>query len=227
PSPWVTLNCPRGFASSMETCLEPADTSKPQTAISPIHRLPPELVIELARWVGLQDLIRLTQVCPGWCTLIERTPSLWSSIDAAEGEAAISTAFTLARNSPIDLQFREDDRDIALKTFFELAGKRVKQWRSLVVDLTPCPLFNYNPFVDDNDRSNLQITARQHLLKAVDSGLLHLEAIELADIPIDIASLHLTNLKSLTLRTIHAVTPATIFDILAASPLIEVVDLRI
>ncbi|KAG8987352.1 Importin subunit alpha-4 [Tulasnella sp. 427] len=212
----------------MGTCLEPADTSKPQTAVPPIHRLPPELVVELARWVGLQDLIRLTQVCRGWCTFIEGTPSLWSSIDAAEGEAAISIAFTLARNSPIDLQFREDERDIALKTFFELAGKRVEQWRSLVVDLTPCSLFGYNIFADDNDgpHVHLQITARQYILKAVDSGLLHLEAIKLADIPINIASLHLTNLKSLTLRTIHAVTPATIFDILAASPLIEVVDLR-
>ncbi|KAG8995138.1 hypothetical protein FRB90_000254, partial [Tulasnella sp. 427] len=207
----------------------PALQSEPQTVHAHIHRLPPELVIELARWVEksetrLRDLIRLTQVCQRWRTLLCAATTLWSSINAAEGAMAVSRAFQLVGDAPLDLEFRQETGGRVRDAFFELAGKRVQQWRTLVVDFTQHTMSRFPPGLDTCPSP--ASAAAVHLSRAGNSGLLNLEEISLTKIAIDIATLHLIGLKLLTLRSVPDVTPAAVFDILFSSPSIEIIELQ-
>ncbi|KAG8981367.1 hypothetical protein FRB90_007303, partial [Tulasnella sp. 427] len=222
--------------TSMEAYMHPPDpphfaTAPPQAVDPPIHRLPLELVVDLALWIvgpntRTRDLMQLAQVCQRWRTLLCGTPALWASINAAEGTKAFSKAFQMAGDAPLDLEYRHMTGWEVREAFFELAGERVQQWRSLLLDLTldssgicfSPPILNYGPSPTS--------PAAVYLRKVGDSGLLNLKEISLIEIAIDIAALHLTGLQSLTLQGIPGVTPTAIFDALTASPSIQTIALH-
>ncbi|KAJ6593214.1 hypothetical protein B0H19DRAFT_975851, partial [Mycena capillaripes] len=56
--------------------------------LSPVRRLPPEILTEIFAFflpkelgrIANVDLLRISQVCPRWHQIITGTPSLWSAI---------------------------------------------------------------------------------------------------------------------------------------------------
>ncbi|KIO15346.1 hypothetical protein M407DRAFT_35103 [Tulasnella calospora MUT 4182] len=82
----------------------------------------------------VRDLVTLQLVCWTWHNIIADASFLWGTINAAEGLGAFRKALQMAKNSLLDLIFIERSTKIDQTEFFKLAGEKINQWKSLVVD---------------------------------------------------------------------------------------------
>jgi len=122
---------------------------------SPIHTLPPELVlcifghvVEGVRWPVVQGDLALGQVCSYWRNLFIGFPRLWSKVDLELGvrpedeeEAFIDMCLTRSASDLIDLSVKtrlRDGADIQSQIFerqISLLVSSSRRWRTADLDL--------------------------------------------------------------------------------------------
>ncbi|KIO26610.1 hypothetical protein M407DRAFT_24057 [Tulasnella calospora MUT 4182] len=208
----------------------------------PVHRLPPEILVEIVHHsiepgTCLRDLIRLTLVCKRWNIIVEGAAVLWGNIDADEGPSAIRKALEMAKDTPLDITFNEATADIMREDFFKSIGERIAQWRSFAVALR----FRHWRFVLEDLKNGeapkletLCLSGRRGLEGSGDaitlfggrSGPPKLRDVTLAYIPINLASLQLSGLRSLTLERTRGISSTDIINIITGSPNIESIRLQ-
>lgn len=90
-----------------------ADKRQKRNDLTPIHRLPPELITKLfhiASHTGhIQNILPilhiLAQVCRKWNILILQTPSLWTEISATFHPFDLKISLRRSRNAPLTIKF--------------------------------------------------------------------------------------------------------------------------
>ncbi|KAG8921065.1 hypothetical protein FRC00_009190, partial [Tulasnella sp. 408] len=180
----------------------------------------------------LRDLVRLTLVCKRWRWIVEDSAVLWTKIDATVGRSAVRRALELAGDTLLDITFNEINVETTRGDFFQLVGERIAHWRSFVVVLT---LWNWLFALDDIKKEKAPNLERLQLSGADGAG--HggivvtlfggqsappkLKDVTLANIKINLASLRLGGLRSLTLEQTSGMSSTDIMDIILGSPGIE------
>ncbi|KAG8908483.1 hypothetical protein FRB99_005841, partial [Tulasnella sp. 403] len=121
------------------------DAKKRRNRFSAIHRLPVETLVEIFR-ISLSDafgteayyprLARMSTVCTFWATIVDKAPTLWTSICgddkpslvaralAKSGDCSLSV-FTRAY-SPVDFFGRKSS---SLSSFLDQVGPQVHRWQ--------------------------------------------------------------------------------------------------
>ncbi|KIO26608.1 hypothetical protein M407DRAFT_7699 [Tulasnella calospora MUT 4182] len=208
----------------------------------PMHRLPPEILVEVLRHylqlgMRLRDLDQLTLVCRRWKVIVESAAVLWGTINAAEGHSIVRKALHAAKDTPLDLTFHEYNSRIGRKTFFEAIGERVRHWRSLTVILKSVHWDFALAALEKGTAPNLEMI---HLSAQYGAEMKRntvtlfggnpapsqLKEVSLVHIPINLASLQLGGLRSISLWRTPSVSSADVLNVIRSSPTIESIRLR-
>lgn len=208
---------------------------------TPIHLLPEEIFLEVVRLcispdMPLRNRIALTWVCRRWKTILEGAASFWSRISAADGFPCIQKALHLAKGVPLDLVYSDKGHGVSRGTFFNEVGDRIAQWRSLVAEFdgwsTPSPLANLGTIAAPKlvflQLVNTMVTGNSTIPITLFGGAPappSLKNLHITLIPVSVAPLHLSGLKSLTLQGVQTVSTTDILRILVDSPEIQTLHL--
>ncbi|KAG8964025.1 hypothetical protein FRC00_004053 [Tulasnella sp. 408] len=208
----------------------------------PIHRLPAEILVEIVRYyiqqnTGIRHLVRLTQVCKRWSIIIQDAPILWTTIDAADGPLAIRKALQAAKDALLDLKFDYNTAQMAQRAFFKCVGEQSGRWRTLVVLLQRPAWDSIFEELQKGTPSSLKALrlSAQYMTGVGNSRASvfggnpappGLEEIFLANVPINLASLQLSGLRSLTIRNTPGVLGTDIVNVIRGSPAIESISLE-
>ncbi|KAG9048125.1 hypothetical protein FS837_000696 [Tulasnella sp. UAMH 9824] len=209
----------------------------------PIHHLPPEILVEVVRHyvqrdTNIRDLIRLTLVCKRWSDIIQDAPSLWTTINAAEGPSAVRKAMQTAKSGLLDLTFNFSTAQMDQGAFLKSIGEQSARWRSLVVVVHRPTWDAIFEELQKGTPLNLEALYLTSLSMAeLRSGavsvvrgtwaLPQLKSIFLSNIPINLASLQLSGLRSLTIECTPVVSGTDIIDVIRESPAIESICLEL
>ncbi|KIO26609.1 hypothetical protein M407DRAFT_24056 [Tulasnella calospora MUT 4182] len=207
----------------------------------PIQRIPPEILLEIVNhYIApepcLRDLVRLTLVCKRWSVIIQDAAFLWGTINADQGLAVVRQALRRAKDAPLDLTFNEKTAPMMRKDFFTSIGERTECWKSLSVDLT---IRNWDFVLEDLEKGTapsleaLRISAPDGVQQSRGMVTLfggrpgppQLKEITLVHVPINLVSLQLSGLRSLTLVGTATVSSTDILNIIIGSPAIEFIRL--
>ncbi|KAG8952960.1 hypothetical protein FRC04_003412 [Tulasnella sp. 424] len=114
------------------------DLALSEAAFTPIHLLPPELLIEVFEfYAGLrtpvQNLIGLTLVCKLWRNIVDGTPSLWRMISGREGLPRVHKALAMAKDTPLEIAYSDKTAVERPGPFFAEIMGRIDQWKSFIV----------------------------------------------------------------------------------------------
>ncbi|KAG8886807.1 hypothetical protein FRC00_000624 [Tulasnella sp. 408] len=212
------------------------------TCESPMQRLPPEIVVEILRHslqlgTRLRDLGQLSLVCKRWRVIVEDAAILWGGIDAAEGPSIVRKALHAAKDTLLDLTFYEHKSRMGRQVFFEATGERIAHWRSLTVVLRSA---NWDFALDALEKGTapnletLHLSAQYGAEKKRNTVTLFggnpapskLKEISLVHIPINLATLRLSGLKSISLWRTPSVSSMDIMNAIRGSPMIESIRLQ-
>ncbi|KAG8985384.1 hypothetical protein FRB90_004738, partial [Tulasnella sp. 427] len=217
----------------------------------PIHSLPDEILIAIFRLVvcpltPLRDPSWMRRICLRWKSILDSTPSFWTCIREDEGPRRTQRALNLSQNQPLDVIFKCGPYSpVSPKSFMEDIGGSITRWRSLylwgalqsglgVMTSAQAPLL---------ERMELKNFARHILLDesedeaeiAEESEVITLfggrpapptlKHFTLYNLPIALAPLQLSNLKSLTLRRVETASVQDLWQVLSRSPQLELLHL--
>ncbi|KAG8964027.1 hypothetical protein FRC00_004055 [Tulasnella sp. 408] len=205
----------------------------------PIHeRLPPEIFLAILHLCvrptqPVTDLVTLQRVCRSWHDIIADASFLWGTINAVEGLPAVRKALQMAKNSPLDLIFDESGNEMDQAEFFSLAGGRVSQWRSLVIDSDewesglaelrkhkPEKLERLHVITESDD-----IPKGREIVLFGGGSAAGLKDFALQNAPIRLAPLQLSGLKALHLEGILPKSTTEIITPIIESPSLEILHL--
>ncbi|KAG9001037.1 hypothetical protein FRB90_011686 [Tulasnella sp. 427] len=213
-----------------------------------IDSLPEELLLEVFRIVipqrgRMKDLVRLSGVCRRWRTIVECVPTLWSEIDGDDGLPFVRKALKLSKDVLLDITYPEilGLRVLQDKIDFveEVLGS-ISRWRSLKMSADDLDLAMIAPAMASAPQlESLQLwlhishfdfhynpsLKRLHLFGGPDC-LPRLKYLDLAHLPIAIAPLQLSGLKSLIMQDIAPVSDEEIFQVLSHSQELELLGLQ-
>ncbi|KAG9048126.1 hypothetical protein FS837_000697 [Tulasnella sp. UAMH 9824] len=206
----------------------------------PIHRLPPEIIVDVVRssvrWdTRIQDLIRLTLVCKYWSAIIHNATVLWATIDAAEGPSLVLKALKTAKGALLDLTFHYKTAQMNWSAFFMSVIGCMEHWRTLNVDLS---LADWNSMLENFNKGAPPSLEALHLSSPAGqwsrgTGLFgenrappRLKEISLVNIPIKLAPLQLSGLKSFTIDRVAMVSAENVLNVVQGSPAIESIYFR-
>ena len=115
-----------------------------QCSVTPIHRLPAEIMIEIFYFaLDVGQLRRgLMQACRRWCNIIEGMASLWASLDLGAGTTPESVQHLLSRAGTHPLAVKIDidkasDMAEQLQPSLDMAGSKASQWETLTIASLP------------------------------------------------------------------------------------------
>ncbi|KIO26640.1 hypothetical protein M407DRAFT_234641 [Tulasnella calospora MUT 4182] len=206
----------------------------------PIQRLPPEILVEVIQNstqpdTRLRDLVRLTLVCQRWSIIIHDSPVLWARINAAEGSSVVRKALETAKDALIDLTFNYNTAQMKLRAFFESIVGRIGHWRTLDV-LLQSPKWDFIlEHLEKGTPPNLEALhlsagfgqwSRSKALFGGNPAPPGLKEISLVNIPIQVAPLRLSGLKSLTIGKTMMISATDVLNVILGSPAIESIRLR-
>jgi len=117
---------------------------KLQCSVTPIHRLPAELMAEIF-YIALDvgQLRRgLMQACRRWCNIIEGMASLWTSLDLGAGTTPETVQYLLSRAGTHPLAVKIDVGMVIsmterLQPSLSMAGNKASQWQTLIIASLP------------------------------------------------------------------------------------------
>ncbi|KAG8946853.1 hypothetical protein FRC04_011400 [Tulasnella sp. 424] len=144
----------------------------------------------------------------------------------------VRKALQAAKEAPLDLKFNEKTTQMARTDFFEAVGKRMGYWRSLTVNLQSRDWCFVLEDMETSMAPNLeQLRLLGHFgaeesrssvsLFGGASAPPRLKELSLACIPINLTSLRLGGLRSLTLESIPEISSSDILNACINSPLLE------
>ncbi|KAG9046459.1 hypothetical protein FS837_004386 [Tulasnella sp. UAMH 9824] len=207
-----------------------------------LHRLPPEILVEILRQylqlgTRLRDLGQLSLVCKRWRVIVESAAVLWSGIDGAEGPSIVHKALHAAKDTPLDLTFYEHKSRMGRRAFFEAIGERIAHWRSLTAVLRSAHWDFALDALENGIAPNLEtlhLSAQYGAEKKRNMVTLFggnpapskLKEISLVHIPINLARLQLSGLKSISLWRTPSVSSIEIMNAIRGSPMIESIRLE-
>ena len=93
-----------------------------RNVLAPIHKLPPEILSQIPRFLPFRDLVVATQVCRYWRTTLISCGTLWCNIDSARGPEAL-TCLHRSKGSPIHVRVRKIPDDEVLARLFPHTGR--------------------------------------------------------------------------------------------------------
>ncbi|KAG8984723.1 hypothetical protein FRB90_005141 [Tulasnella sp. 427] len=217
-------------------------------SLTPIHTLPVELLLEIFRivipqWRRMKALVKLSSVCRRWRVTAEGAPTLWSGIDGDDGLPLVRKALELSKDVLLDITYRDLSGPSSIGhriEFMEEIEGSTFRWRSLSV-------LGYNlnlAMVTLGGVSAPQLTAL-HLEQRFDrlegqdhpirwkvylfggpNALPQLKHFDVSGLPIAIAPLQLSGLKSLSMRDIRLASDEEIYQVLLNSPELELLELE-
>ncbi|KAG8964023.1 hypothetical protein FRC00_004051 [Tulasnella sp. 408] len=209
----------------------------------PIHRLPPEILVEVVRNyvqrdTSIRDLIRLTLVCKRWSNIVQDAPSLWTTINAAEGPSAVRKAMQVTKDALLDLRFDYSTTQMDKGAFFKAIGEQSGRCRTLVVCLDRALWDSFFVELQKGTPSSLEVLHLSSLSMAdlsIDAvsvvrgnwPLPRLKEIFLVNIPINLASLQLSGLRSLIVTSAPGTSGTDLINIIRGSPAIECICLDV
>lgn len=118
---------------------------KESASIASIHRLPPEILTEIFRWItqGRPPSRNLASVCKGWEELLQQTPGFWSNIRVRFHEAEhlqelqrIRRRIELSQSALLDVEMNISTGIggvWGLEIFELVLDTGIERWRSLTV----------------------------------------------------------------------------------------------
>lgn len=178
----------------------------------------------------VRNLIVLGLVCKLWRNIVEGTPGLWCRISGKEGLPCLRKALAMAKDIPLEIQYWEKAARTKNETFFAEIGARIVQWKSVAVTAR-----NWDPAL-----AILETVAAPNLtrlrLKAPwdhewERGVVTLFGGEPASpalkdfrvdlIPVAIAPLRLSGLRSLELKKMPVISESEVLRVLIDSPALE------
>ncbi|KAG8964024.1 hypothetical protein FRC00_004052 [Tulasnella sp. 408] len=208
----------------------------------PVHRLPPEIFLEVVcnyiqRDTRIRDLIRLTLVCKRWSIIVQDAPILWTKINADEGPLAVRKAMQVTKDALLDLIFNHTTARMDKVAFVKSVGDQFGRWRTLVIRLDKPDWDLIFEELQKGTPSSLEALHLSSLSMAdmsIDAvsvvrgnwPLPRLKEIFLLNIPIDLASLQLSGLRSLTLSSTPGASGTDIINVIRGSPAIESISLE-
>lgn len=151
-----------------------------RNALLPIYSLPPEILLEIFRFV-LEETKptlhynRRRALCltaRAWWALIRSTSAFWSIIDLSQTTYALRQSLQLCRSSPLSIFYdsRSSSDPDRSSSFFDSARKMIKQWQYVEFDIDP-----EVPSVGDNFRSPAPLLDTFILSCNIDDGIYSLE----------------------------------------------------
>ncbi|KAG9024630.1 hypothetical protein FS837_005248, partial [Tulasnella sp. UAMH 9824] len=201
----------------------------------PIDHLPHELLLEVFKLhvdldTPVQSLVTLILVCKLWRNTVEDTPSLWRRISGREGSSSIQRALTLAKNAPLAITYRQSEARAIPTAFFAQIGYRIAQAKSLTINVGRIDHF---PAILETISTTILETLDVVILlaqgrqantvtlfggKAASSTLKNFRVTHL---PVALAPLRLSGLRSLGLSDIPITSADEVLRILMDSPALE------
>lgn len=202
----------------------------------PIHRLPPEILVEIVRHyiqrdTTLRDLVRLTHVCQRWSIIVQDAPVLWTTINAADGPSAFHKAMQTAKDALLDLTFDDTTAKVSLEIFLKSVGERIGQWRTLVVKQRgPAEWGLIIEALQKGTPPNLEaldLSGGGNMVSLFGGNPAppRLKEISLSSISINLASLQLGGLRSLAIFYTTGISATDILNVIRGSPIIESIGL--
>ncbi|KAG8950777.1 hypothetical protein FRC04_007197 [Tulasnella sp. 424] len=204
-----------------------------------IHQLPPEILIIIFHlcidlWSSGKDITRLLLVCRAWKATVDNVPSLWTTINAADGLQHIRTAIAKTRESPIDLIRRSTD-PVSLDDFLMEVGGKIAYWRSVELHFDSRPASYRGLQTSTCTRlEKLRMAratrrlAQKMPLCPLDGGPAPamLKELSLFRILVDLRAMRLSNLSKLELNDVPHLVTEDILLVLDNSPMLVTLRLQ-
>lgn len=178
----------------------------------------------------VRNLIVLGLVCKLWRSIVEGTPSLWNRISGKEELPCLRKALAMAKDIPLEIKYWEKAAKTNNETFFAEIGARVVQWKSVAVtarNWDPALAILKTVAAPNLTRLSLKVPWDQDW----DRGVVTLFGGEPASpalkdfraefIPVAIAPLRLSGLRSLELKKMPVVSESEVLRVLMYSPALE------
>ncbi|KAG8974635.1 hypothetical protein FRC05_007112 [Tulasnella sp. 425] len=203
-----------------------------------IHQLPHEILIVIfhlciARLRPEKDLTRLRLVCHPWKGFVGSTPSLWTTINAADGLQHVRTAIANTRELPIDL-IRYTNYPVSLDDFLIAVGGKIAYWRSVELWSAARPA-SYGGLQMSECNSLEKLILHSGFMPSLQTTPLclfdgspapaTLKELSLHWVPVDLGTMRLSSLSKLELRGVPHFAMEEILLVLENCPIL--VDLRL
>ncbi|KAG9031927.1 hypothetical protein FS837_002856 [Tulasnella sp. UAMH 9824] len=202
---------------------------------APIDHLPHELLLEVFKLhvdldTPVRSLVTLILVCKLWRNIVEGTPSLWCHISGREGLSSIQKALTMVKGAPLEVTYCESEAKVISAAFFAQIGDRIAQTKSLTVNVG-----RLSPFPAILETTSITILETLDLLVLWAPGGQRdavtlfggrpaspaLKNFRVNHLPIALAPLRLSRLRSLGLSNIIIASAEEVLTILMESPTLE------
>lgn len=113
---------------------------------SAIERIPPELLLDIILYFSpklgtrTRELATLSGVCRAWASLINTSPSLWTSISSSEPRKVYQRSLEQSKGRPIHFFFDNSDaEDNDLTPFMAAACNQARRWKSVSFLISEAP----------------------------------------------------------------------------------------
>ncbi|KAG8973137.1 hypothetical protein FRB90_009996, partial [Tulasnella sp. 427] len=188
----------------------------------PIHSLPVEVLIRIVQTLlgprpSLRTLVRLTHVCRCWRNVSEGASNLWTWISAREGLAHAEKALKMAQTAPLDIVYDISPARPISSLFINMVCSAFTQWSSFRFECTELVAAESLGRLATTPAPNIIYIKLRNWLPPFQYGetitlfggapaSATLRHVELGKVRIDLAPLRLSNLRSLDLWDIRAVS---------------------
>ncbi|KAG8922369.1 hypothetical protein FRC01_014130, partial [Tulasnella sp. 417] len=220
-------------------------SKRARNAAAPLHRLPPEIFLEILKLSLLpegqaqaQERTKLTLVCHYWHTVVENSPILWSTICSHDTIADVSKAFLKSGETQLNIvgfwteshthwtPNQLQDLSNAQDAFLNEIAKHSRRWRSLKLNLlVPSPRFMTEIAAPQLEYLSLTMLRRRWTgTEALDlfngRPTPRLRYLSLDNVPIKWNTLSSPNLTTLAIRNVRNLGPSLsqLLDALSSCP---------
>ncbi|KAG9024450.1 hypothetical protein FS837_005365, partial [Tulasnella sp. UAMH 9824] len=202
---------------------------------APIDHLPHELLLEVFKLhvdldTPVKSLLTLALVCKLWRNIIEDTPSLWCHISGRERSSSIQRALTMAKNAPLAITYSQTEAKAFPTAFFAQIGDRIAQAKSLTINVGR--ISHFPAILETTSTTVLEtldvviLWAQEWQINAVTlfggkAAPPTLKNFRVTHLPVALAPLRLSGLRSLRLGNIPITSAEEVLTILMDSPALE------
>ncbi|KAG8976923.1 hypothetical protein FRC05_002860 [Tulasnella sp. 425] len=208
--------------------------------VAPIDLLPNELLLVVFKLyispnIPARDLVVLSLVCKRWQNVAEGTASLWCRISGRDGLPGLRKALTMARDVPLEIKYFKGVAKTDTETFLAHIGGQIAQCKSLDISTS-----DWDPVLATLKQANtpnlrtlrLAVPWNQGWKESVitlfggEPAPAELKDLHVEYIPLAIAPLRLSGIRSLVLKGRPIVSTEEVLRLLGESPALEKCDLH-
>ncbi|KAG8976927.1 hypothetical protein FRC05_002864 [Tulasnella sp. 425] len=208
--------------------------------VAAIDLLPHELLLVIFKLyidqeTPARDLVALSLVCKLWRDVVEGTASLWCPISGGDRLPYLRKALAMARDVPLKIKYSDSVANIDPETFWAQIGGRISQYQSFEITTkhqwdqilavlkqasTPSlkTLYLEGPWVKGWKETVVTLFEGEPASGA-------LKDLHVGGIPLAIAPLRLSGLRSLRLHGLPIISVEEVLRLLRESPGLEECDL--